>query len=349
MREVHVVVPDGIDDPLRPSGGNVYDRRVCTGLRALGWTVREHEVVGSWRDADPDGAGRSRLASVLARIPDGATVLIDGLIACVTPQVLRADAGRLRLVALVHMTRGGSAEREALRAAAVIVVTSTWTKHQLTDRHGLSPDHIRVVLPGVDPVCPVAGGPYGDSLLSVGAVTPVKGQDVLIDALMGLRDQRWRSTVVGALDVDPSFAGTVRRRCVDAGLSGRVRFTGALAGQALAAAYAQADLLVLPSRAETFGMVLTEALARGLPAVATEVGGVPEALGRTPDGRLPGMLVAPEDPVALAGALRVWLIDPDAREEWRAAARARRLTLTGWSRTVQQIAGVLEATRVREK
>ena len=48
MTEVHVIVPEGIDDPARPSGGNTYDRRVCRGLAALGWTVHEHAVPGAW-------------------------------------------------------------------------------------------------------------------------------------------------------------------------------------------------------------------------------------------------------------------------------------------------------------
>ena len=56
MNEVHVVVPYGIDDPRRPSGGNVYDRRVCRGLVALGWSVHEHAVAGRW--PRPDAAAR---------------------------------------------------------------------------------------------------------------------------------------------------------------------------------------------------------------------------------------------------------------------------------------------------
>ena len=104
MTAVHVVVPDGIDDPARPSGGNAYDRRVCRGLAAIGWSVREHAVAGSW--PRPDAAACAALAGVVQRIPDGAVVLLDGLIASAAPEVLVPQAGRLRLVVLVHMPLG---------------------------------------------------------------------------------------------------------------------------------------------------------------------------------------------------------------------------------------------------
>jgi glycosyltransferase involved in cell wall biosynthesis len=86
-------------------------------------------------------------------------------------------------------------------------------------------------------------------------------------------------------------------------------------------------------------MVVTEALARGLPVVATDVGGVREALGGG------GVLVPPEDPGALAGELRRWLTDPTHRDRLRAAARRRRGTLTGWDRTTALVADALEVLR----
>ena len=86
-------------------------------------------------------------------------------------------------------------------------------------------------------------------------------------------------------------------------------FLGPRTGADLDRSYAAADLMVLASRAETYGMVVTEALARGLPVVAAEVGGLTEALGHGADGIRPGLLVAPNDPGALGAALRAWLGD----------------------------------------
>src|SRR5262252_8713737 len=103
-RPLDVVLPNDIDDPLSPSGGNVYDRRVCDGLSAHGWSVRESPVRGRW--PSPGRADRDRLAGVLAGLPDHALVLIDGLIASAVPEVLAAHARRLALVVLVHAALG---------------------------------------------------------------------------------------------------------------------------------------------------------------------------------------------------------------------------------------------------
>jgi glycosyltransferase involved in cell wall biosynthesis len=176
-------------------------------------------------------------------------------------------------------------------------------------------------------------------LLAVGVIAPHKGQDLLVDALATLPDLDWSCTVVGALDVAPDFAARVRA----AAGSPRIRFRGPLTGPDLAAAYAHADLLVLPSRAETYGMVIGDALARAIPVLATRVGGVPEALGAGDGSGRPGMLVAADDPAALAAALRDWLGDPARRQEWRRAAAARRSTLTGWPVTAERVSRTLLA------
>jgi glycosyltransferase involved in cell wall biosynthesis len=86
---------------------------------------------------------------------------------------------------------------------------------------------------------------------------------------------------------------------------------------------------------------VTEALARGVPVVAADVGGVTEALGHADDGTRPGLLVAPGDAAALGAALRAWLGDADLRGRLRRAARERRTSLRGWPATTSVVAGVL--------
>jgi glycosyltransferase involved in cell wall biosynthesis len=348
--DVHVVVPDGIDDPDRPSGGNVYDRRLCDELTGIGWSVKEHAAGGSWPTPAP--ADRAALGQILTGIPDGAVVLVDGLVASTVPEVLVPEACRLRLVVLVHMPLGdgppgeeSAAERTregaVLRAAVAVVVTSTWTRCRLLDRHSLRPDRVHVAQPGADPADIVRGTPSGGELLCVAAVTPHKGHDVLLRALAMIRHRPWRCTWVGSLDRDRAFVERLRSQARALGISDRVSTTGPLTGAGLATAYARADVLVLASRAETYGMVVTEALARGLPVVATAVGGLPEALGRGPGGSSPGLLVAPGAPDALAEALGAWLGDADLRRRLRRAAEQRRATLSGWSSTADQISRVI--------
>jgi glycosyltransferase involved in cell wall biosynthesis len=163
----------------------------------------------------------------------------------------------------------------------------------------------------------------------------------LIEALATLRDLRWSLVCAGPEDREGGYVGLVRRRIIASGLPDRIRMLGALDPQAVGAVYASADLLVLPSRAEPYGMVVTEALARGVPVVCSGVDGLPEALGRAPSGDLPGELVPPGDSEALARALRRWLTDPQLRRRLRVAALARRGTLPGWGATTSAVAAAL--------
>jgi glycosyltransferase involved in cell wall biosynthesis len=350
VTEVHVILPEGIDDPARPSGGNTYDRRVCRGLAALGWTMHEHAVPGAW--PRPGEAGHAALARIVRRIPDGAVVLLDGLIGSAAPEALVPQARRLRQVVLVHMPLGHrppgdeagavrAREREVLAAAAAVVTTSAWTRRRLGELYALPADRVHVAEPGVDAACLAPGTAAGDALLYVAALTPDKGHEVLLDGLAMVTDLSWRCACVGSLVRDPPFAAGVRRRARNSGLDDRVRFPGPRTGPELDRAYAAADLLVLASQAETFGMVVTEGLARGLPVLAAEVGGVTEALGRGEDGTRPGLLVPPGDPAALGAALRTWLVDAELRRRLRRAARERRASLCGWAATTSVLAGVL--------
>lgn len=349
---LHLVVPDGIDEPRTPSGGNTYDRRVRDGLRDLGWTVHQHPVTGSW--PTPAADSRVALARTLDAVPDGELVLVDGLVGCGVPDVLVPRADRARLVVLVHLPLGDElgrrgivselADREGrvLRAARAVVATSPWAARRVVEVHGLPADRVRVVPPGVDAAAMVPGTDGRSALLCVGAVTPTKGQDVLVEALALLPEPSarltWRCDLVGPLHRAPDFVTGVRRAIGRHRLADRVRLTGPLPAGGY---YSNADLLVLPSRAETYGMVITEALARGIPVLASAVGGVPETLGRASDGQVPGLLVPPDDAEALASALRRWFDGPGLRTRLRAAAGRRRETLDGWEVTSRCLADLL--------
>ena len=342
---VHVVVPGDIDDPAAPSGGNIYDRRVCRGLAAQGFPVHEHAMPGAWPQPGP--SDRDNLAGVLARLPDGAATLVDGLVASAVPELLAPQADRLRLVILVHMPLGDdspalrSVEGQAFSASAAVVTTSEWSRARLVQLYPRLAGRVHVAAPGADLASPTPPSPGGSRLLCVAALAPHKGHDVLVDALARIEDLSWSCVCAGSLDLDPDFAARIRVRAKESGLDDRLAFPGARAGRELDAAYATADLLVVPSRGETYGMVVTEALARGVPVVASAAKGLPEALGRAPDGRLPGILVPPGDAPALAGVLRRWLHEPALRSRLVRSALDRRETLAGWETTTRRVARVV--------
>jgi glycosyltransferase involved in cell wall biosynthesis len=368
---VHVVLPGGVDDPATPSGGNVYDRMVCLALVAAGTDVHEIAVPGAW--PRPDAAARDALTRDLAALPDGATVLIDGLVACGVPEVLVPAARRLAITVLAHSPLAAETglppavasdldarERTTLHAATAVVATSHWSAQRLLHHHALPAHRVHAVPPGTAPA-PLAPGTDGaTNLLCVAALTPTKGQDLLVAALRSLTDLPWTCQCVGAAPPHPAhpahpgttYVGRLRQH----DLGARFTLTGPRTGTALDATYAAADLLVVPSRAETYGMAATEALARGIPVLATAVGGLPESVGRAPglsdsagrapgvsasDGCVPGLLVPPGDVTALAVALRRWLTDAELRARLRASARLRRDTLSGWSTTAADLAGIL--------
>ena len=317
----------------------------------MGWSVHEHPVAGFW--SQPDATAFAALDRIVQGIADDAVVLVDGLVASTAPEVLVPQARRLRLVVLVHMPVGhrpaaaDAAQRECavLTAAAAVVTTSDWSRRRLLELYSLPADRVHIAAPGVDPADLATGTRAGGSLLCVATVTRDKGHDLLFDALATVSDLSWRCACVGRLDRDPAFVEALRRRSID-GFGERVRFAGPLGGADLDRAYAEADLMVLASRAETYGIVVIEALARGVPVAATDVGGVGEALGHGADGIRPGVLVPPEEPAALGAALRAWLGDSELRGRLRRAACERRETLSRWSDTASAVAGVLAgATR----
>lgn len=330
--DLHVVLPGDVDDPARVSGGNVYDRRVLDALAARGVAVVEHALPGTW--PRPDADARAGLLDVLGGIADGATVLLDGLVAGGVPTIAR-EARRLRLAVLVHLPLGeepgtadlAAGEGELLRAAASVVATSPWAARRLRDRDGLG---AHVVVPGVD-AAPVAPGTDGvGRVVCVGALTPTKGQDLLVDALPdGLE-----LDLVGPVGRDPGFAADLKRR-----RGATVRLRGPRSREE---AFRDADLVVVPSRVETYGMVVVEALARGIAVLAADVGGLPEAL----DGA--GELVRGDDVDALAVALRRWRDDPAHRERLRALAHARRGAMPGWDDAAAALLAAVGGSAARE-
>lgn len=335
------------------SGGNVYNAALARELAALGAAVETCPLAGDW----PGGSAgdRRHLASLLHTAPS--VILVDSLIACGAPDELEAAAAAGQHVwILLHMPLPDHAEHErrALQAAAGVICTSGSAAAGIRARHGL--DGIRVALPGTTPA-PLAAGSLSAGaphLVSVAALLPNKDQSLLLAALAWLTDLPWTGSLIGSDAADPGYAAQLRDSVERLGLAGRVSIPGELRGPALEAEWDAADLSLLISQAETYGLVVTESLARGLPVVVREGTGAVEALAagsrpgtpvpgsRTdtpvPDRPLPGAAVTlGTDPAPLADLLRRWLGDAGLRKRWRDAAADARDRLPGWDATARTV------------
>jgi glycosyltransferase involved in cell wall biosynthesis len=336
-----------------PTGGNVYNRALIAELRTLGIDVRLQELGGPWPDGD--ASTHLALARALRSTP---ACLVDGIVACGSPDVVAAavESGH-SVTIVVHLPLSdefgiGPARRQryallesrAVHVASGVLCSSRWAAAELSSRYGRG--DVGVAVPGVTPAAAARGsqdsGP--PRLVSLASLTPTKDQLTLIRALAQLAELPWTADLIGSDRADPGYAAQVRTEIAAAGLAERIMVPGVLVGQALDQKWAVADLLVLTSRVETYGLVVTEALARGIPAVVSVGTGAVEALqeGATPDSaETPGTTVPPADPAGLAAVLRSWLAEPVLRRSWRQAALARRVTLPRWQQTAAAVVAYL--------
>jgi glycosyltransferase involved in cell wall biosynthesis len=208
-----------------------------------------------------------------------------------------------------------------------------------------------VALPGTDSA-ELASGSEPPHFLAVAALLPNKDQSLLLAALPALLDLAWTASLVGSDTADPGYAALLRDAVKRLGLQDRIRIPGELRGGALESEWAAADLSLLISQAETFGLVVTESIARGVPVVVRAGTGAVEALAAgTPApappadraATLPGAAVAlAADPAPLTEVLRRWLCEPGIRARWRAAAVDARDRLPGWDATARTVLAALD-------
>lgn len=343
-RRLSFIVPG---DPGQLTGGYLYDAHIVAGLRSRGWTVEVHGLPGRFPDADDEA--RRALARTLAALPAGRQVVIDGLALGGLPEVALAHAGRLALVALVHhplAEENGleasrarcllASERAALSAARLVISTSPFTARRLAD-FGVRPARLRVVAPGTQACALAAADANTPRLLCVASVTPRKGHDLLLAALQSLKHLPWTCDCIGSLTRAPQYAAAIADGIRRAGLGERLRLRGERTEQEVREAYAGADLFVLASHYEGYGMVIDEALAAGLPVLTTSGGALAETL--PPDA---GVSVPPGDAAALAAALRALLLDRQQRLRLRDGARRARLQRRSWTQATDEFAAALD-------
>jgi glycosyltransferase involved in cell wall biosynthesis len=329
------------------TGGFIYDKRVIKALQSGIMPVRP--ILWPANFPFPTDDDRACVAACLAALPDDSVILIDGLAFGALPALMTAEARRLRLIALVHHPLGYEtglpldirdrlieSERHALAAARHVVTTSRTTAQSLIENFDVEPNRMTVAPPGSDP-------PRGDHrqqanttplLLSVGAVIPRKGHDLLVQALSQIVDLRWSCIIVGSLERDKQAAAQLRAALVASGLEARVQLVGEL--DDVQSLYSQADVFVLASHYEGYGMAFAEALRYGLPIVGTTGGAIPEVV---PAGA--GLLMVPGNVPQLTAALRAVLTNTSLRRALAARAQRAAMAHSSWHETACIIADVV--------
>jgi glycosyltransferase involved in cell wall biosynthesis len=332
-------------DISAPTGGYAYARKLISLAPEVDIALHRVSLPAGFPHPSPDD-----IADTAARLRDcpGAVLLIDGLAYGAFTLDLVAAIHR-PIVALVHhplaLETGldparrdalARSEREALAHTRAVVASSPETARVLAADYAVPSSKIAVAEPGTDPAARSSGTGHPVQLLAVGTVSPRKGFDILVSALAGLEDLPWRLTIAGALDRDPIAAASLMAAIESAGLRERVSLVGILRESELADLYATADMLVSPSLFEGYGMALAEALARGLPLVASTGGAAAQTV---PDAA--GLKVPPGDVPRLREALARMIADPDLRRRCADAAWAAGQSLPRWRDTASAIAAVL--------
>jgi glycosyltransferase involved in cell wall biosynthesis len=309
--------------------------------------VRHLQLPGSF--PSPTTADLAETTRLLAGAAPGTVVMVDGLAYGAMP-VANISPVTNPIIALVHhplCLEAGLPERRqndlrALEMAALaharrVVVTSPLTARTLAADFGVPADRITIAEPGTDPAARAMGTGEPLQLLAVGSIVPRKAYDILVRALAAAADKPWRLTIAGPSDRDSTALGALHTAIRETGLSNRIDLIGAVSTTELDKLYAAADLFLMPSLYEGYGMVLAEAMARGLPIVCTTGGAAAETV--PPDT---GIKVPAGDERALSEAIRRVLNDPGLRRRMGEASWAAGQKLPRWEDTARIIARVIK-------
>jgi glycosyltransferase involved in cell wall biosynthesis len=346
MAAVTFAVPGSLD---QLTGGYKYDRRVIAGLRQRGCEIDVIDLGDGFPRPRPETIAAA--LPCLRRVPPEQPIVVDGLALGVLPEAAAALRESHRLIALVHhplALESGLAsheaqalresERAALAAVSRVIVTSATTRGILVADYGVPEDTITVALPGIErtgatPARKLAGDSV--NLLAVGAVVPRKGYDLLIEAVDRLAGLDWQLVIAGDCKRDRATARDLAATIARKRLERRVFLAGSVSERELSQLYRAADVFVLASRYEGYGMAYAEAIAHGLPIIGTRTGAIPDTV---PPGA--GILVPPDDAAALGTALRSMISYMWLRE--RCASVARAAPMPTWEAAAQAFLDVFQ-------
>jgi glycosyltransferase involved in cell wall biosynthesis len=341
-------------DLTTPTGGYAYDRRMIEGLERLGWQIQ----LISLGDGYPfiEQTQRDYARSKLLSLTKGVPMVIDGLALGVLPDLAPEIASRHPLIALIHhplafeyglsdpeIKHLKQSETQALKNVVGVIANSPSTARDLNQYYGISPEKVHVVLPGTDPnhcLQPRSQRSVDDcspiNLLSVGSIIPRKGFHDLIPALEPLMDLPWTLSIAGDTSRNQEAYERLIMDIKNFHLEGRIHVLGVVSNNELENLYAKADIFVLASLFEGYGMVYAEAMAHGLPIIATSGGAIPDTVPREA-----GLLVTPGDIPALTLALKKLITDSTYRTRLSSGALQASLVQPTWEDAIQNFVTAL--------
>jgi glycosyltransferase involved in cell wall biosynthesis len=289
------------------TGGYLYNMHMINGLNLIGHKVNVLGTNWQWKDSD----GLEKICRHdLEKLPHGSCVIVDSLILASLHNIVQEFGDRLVFLGLIHLPASynilsgvnGTVANEELVAfnhMHRLIVTGQFT-FDLMCNIGLNPAKVRIVEPGSGPFPRKKQyKPVPTELLCISNYSALKAQDVLIHALSRLTERDWKLHLYGDSDHDKEYAAFVRSLLQKIKLEHRIIMHGIVDRHEISRVFLKADLFVMPSRFESYGMALTESLAHGIPVVTTLSGNIPNTVPADM-----GLLTEPGNEEQLAEAIR---------------------------------------------
>lgn len=344
--KVLFIIPGDIN---LPTGGYRYDKQILEAWEEGNKDVTLVAIKGEY--PLPSQTDITHALDEIEHLSDADVAVVDGLMGGAAPQFLQALAQKMTVVALIHhplclengldekqASKLEVLERQGLEHVSQIITSSPTTSKTVCELFGYNPNKIHAVLPGVERG-EISKGSGTDriNLLCVGSIIERKGHKDLLEALADLKQLNWQLDCIGSTDFNPELYVELEDMIKTKGLADKVTFHGEVSENKIIEAYSKADVFVLPSLYEGYGMAYAEAIVRGIPVIGTTAGAIPQTVPQTC-----GILVEPNNPQALSTALKRMIGDSDLRLQYQKSTLIAEPTFPTWQGSADKFYQILE-------